>query len=297
MTVSVQQPVAFRSGQSKQVEPTQKLDLDKIINLSFMSLVEAPDLSCVYRVRSGDNARSIVTMALKKRLNREPNATEIESYLLEVRDLNDKIDGLQPGDIFNLPIDHEHALSHHIEERPAAPLRFIDRTNILRSAPVVRSTPEHVHSPAQTKRPANVRIVIAPPGLEPNPGACILVDDGIIRSRNASAPELDEESSAITYTYTGELSSSFLGLFRSFFVAHETRSRDGELLCSDIEYDGFGTSIKFMTIVGVVEFSLVRTIKTRFDEATGLFETVVTCADDVVHTMATSQDGSRCWRV
>ncbi|HEY9731743.1 MAG TPA: hypothetical protein V6C89_07515 [Drouetiella sp.] len=280
MSSSLPSPVAFRPVQTKESQlATDKLNLEKVINVSFMSMMDTPDLSSVYRVRSGDTARSIVTMALKKRLNREPIVSEIESYLHEVREMNANIDNLKIGDVFMLPIDHEHALSHQV--RKPGP-----------SADITRKVIEAANTP----RPANVQLLIAPPGLSAAPGRCIK-DDGLIRMRTAAAPEVDDETESVTYSYQGELASSFLGLFRAFFKASETRTSAGQLLANSIEYDGFGTSLKFMTIAGVIELSLVRTIKTTFDERSNLYETVVVCSDGMTHTLASSPDGSRSWRV
>lgn len=280
MSVPVPPPVAFRAVQTKPTEPqNEKMELEKVINVTFMSMMESPDLSCVYHVRSGETARSIVTIALKKRLKRDPIASEIESYLHEVREINDDIENLKPGDVFLLPIDHEHALGHQVRKPGPTP-------------DVTRKVIEAANCP----RPANVQVLIAPPGLSAAPGSCIK-DDGIIRTRIASQPEVDDRNETIIYKYQGELSSSFLGLFRSFFLATETRTSRGHLLSSSIEYDGFGCSMKFMTIAGVIELSLVRTVNTTYDNASNLYETVVVCADGMTHTLASSPDGTRSWRV
>ncbi len=280
MSIPVPPPVAFRPVQFGAAEPqSERLELEKIINVTFMSMMGSPDLSCVYHVRSGETARSIVTIALKRRLGRDPVASEIESYLHEVREINDDIENLKPGDVFLLPIDHEHALGHQVRKPGPTP-------------DVTRKVIETANCP----RPANVQVLIAPPGLSATPGSCIK-EDGIIRTRSASQPEVDDGAQTVTYNYQGELSSSFLGLFRSFFLATETRTSRGHLVSSSIEYDGFGSSMKFMTIAGVIELSLVRTIKTTYDNASNLYETVVVCADGMTHTLASSPDGSRCWRV
>ncbi|CAN5120342.1 hypothetical protein BH10CYA1_BH10CYA1_35060 [soil metagenome] len=280
MSVPIPSPVSFRSVQARAAEPqSEKLELEKVINVSFMSMMESPDLSCVYHVRSGETARSIVTIALKRRLGRDPVASEIESYLHEVREINDDIENLKPGDVFLLPIDHQHALGHQV--RKPGP-----------TADVTRKVIETANCP----RPANVQVLIAPPGLSAAPGSCIK-EDGIIRTRSASQPEVNDTTKTVTYSYQGELSSSFLGLFRSFFLATETRTWRGRLLSSSIEYDGFGSSLKFMTIAGVIELSLVRNMKTTYDNASNLYETVVVCADGMTHTLASSPDGTRSWRV
>jgi len=280
MSVPIPPPVAFRSVQSKAAQPqTEKLELEKVINVTFMSIMESPDLSCVYRVRSGETARSIVTMALRRRLGRDPVSSEIESYLHEVREMNGDIDNLKPGDVFLLPIDHEHALGHQVRKPGPTP-------------DVTRKVIETANCP----RPANVQVLIAPPGLSAAAGRCIK-EDGVIRTRSASQPEMNDTTETVTYNYQGELSSSFLGLFRSFFIATETRTSRGHLLSSSIEYDGFGTSLKFMTIAGVIELSLVRTMKTTYDNSSNLYETVVICADGMKHTLASSPDSTRSWRV
>ncbi len=281
MNVPVPHPIAFRPVAAKVAQSSERLELEKVINVTFMTMMETPDLSCVYRVRLGDTARSIVTMALKKRLGREPVADEIESYLLEVREINhDHVESLKAGDIFLLPIDHQHALGHHL--RKTGPTADVSR---------------RVIETANCPKPANVQRVIAPPGLSAAPGSCIKGDDSIITSRSSSQPDVDEINATVTYNYQGELSSSFLGLFRSFFIASETRNSLGKLLSSSIEYDGFGTSLKFMTIAGVIELSLVRSIKTKYDYAADLYETIVICADEMKHTLASSPDGTRSWRV
>ncbi len=280
MNVPVPPPVAFRPVVAKVAQSSEKPELEKVINVTFMTMMESPDLSCVYRVRLGDTARSIVTMALKRRLGRDPIADEIESYLLEVKELNqNQVERLKAGDIFLLPIDHEHALGHHV--RKAWPTADVSR---------------RVIETANCPKPANVQLVIAPPGLSAAPGSCIK-GDGIIASRISSQPDVDEINATVTYNYHGELSSSFLGLFRSFFVASETRNSLGQLLSSSIEYDGFGTSLKFMTIAGIIELSLVRSIKTRYDHTSNLYETIVTYADEMRHTLVSSPDGTRSWRV
>jgi hypothetical protein len=281
MSVPVPSPVAFRTVQARAAQAPEKLELDKVINVTFMSMMESPDLSCVYRVRSGDTARSIVTMALRRRMDREPFLNEIESYLLEVRELNpEQTEDLKPGDIFMLPIDHEHALGHNV--RKAGPTPDVSRKVI---------------ATANCPRPTNVQIVTAPPGLAAAPGSCVKGNDPFIKSRNASVSEIDGATATVTYVYQGELSSSFLGLFRSFFSASETRNSRGQLLSSSIEYDGFGTTIKFMTIAGIIELPLVRSICTKYDMASNLYETVIVCSDDMTHTLATSPDGTRSWRV
>jgi hypothetical protein len=280
MSSTVPSPVAFRPVQTRESQlATEQLNLEKVVNVSFMSMIESPDLSSVYRVRSGDTARSIVTMALKKRLNREPIISEIDSYLHEVSELNVDIDNLKVGDVFMLPIDHEHALSHQV--RKPGP-----------SADITRKVIEAANTP----RPANVQLLIAPPGLSAAPGRCIK-DDALIRMRTAAAPEVDDNAETVTYSYQGELASSFLGLFRAFFKASETRTSRGHLISNSIEYDGFGTSLKFMTIAGVIELSLVRTIATAYDQKSNLYETTVVCSDGMTHTLASSPDGSRSWRV
>jgi len=171
-------------------------------------------------------------MALKRRMGRDPVANEIESYLFEVKEINhDQIETLKEGDIFLLPIDHEHALGHHV--RKTWPTADVSR---------------RVIEIANCPKPANVQLVISPPGLSAAPGSCIKGDDSIITSRTSSQPDVDEINATVTYNYQGELSSSFLGLFRSFFIASETRNSLGQLLSSSIEYDGFGTSLKLSLI-------------------------------------------------
>lgn len=279
MSVPIPPPVAFLPVQSKAAKlQTEKLELEKVINVSFMAMVESPDLSCVYRVRFGDTARSIVCMALMKKLGREPLEAEVESYLHEVRELNKDIDFLTPGDFFLLPIDHEHALLHNVRKPGPTP-------------EVTRKVIEAANCP----RPADAQVVIAPPGLGAPAGACVK-DDILIRVRNTTRAQIDDDAATVTYAYQGELASSFLGLFRAFFKATETRSAQGHLLTSSIEYDGFGTSIKFMTIAGVIELSLVRSISTRYDKPTNLYESVIICADEITHTLRSSPDGSRSWR-
>ena len=279
MSVPVPPPIAFSTVQATAQPATEKLNLERVINVTFMSMLESPDLSSVYRVRSGDTARSIVTIALAKRLKREATPGEIESYLHEVRELNADVDHLKPGDVFLLPIDHEHALNHSVRKPGPSP-------------DVTRKVIETANSP----RPANVQTVIAPPGLSTVPGMCVKADP-LIRMRTAAAPEVDDTTETVTYNYQGELASSFLGLFRSFFTATETRTSTGHLLSSSIEYDGFGTTLKFMTIGGVIELSLVRSIKTTYDNSSNLYLTVLCCADGMTHTLFSSPDGSRSWRV
>ncbi len=274
-----QTSAAVRSITKVEQSP-DRLELEKVINVTFMTMLETPDLSCVYRVSAGETARSIVQLALKKSLDREPVTAEIESHLCEVAKLNqDNIENLKPGEIFLLPMEHHHALGH--KRRTTHPTADVSR-RVLQSA--------------NCPRPANVELVIAPPGLDAAPGRCIKGDDSIIATRNASQPEDNEINATVSYHYQGELSSSFLGLLRSFFVASETRNSVGELLTSKIEYDGFGTSIKFMTIAGVIEL-LVRTIETKYEYSSDLYETVVVCADGMKHTLASSRDGNRTWRI
>ncbi len=44
----------------------------------------------------GETARSIVNRCSKKTLGRDPVASEVESYLHEVREINDDIENLKP---------------------------------------------------------------------------------------------------------------------------------------------------------------------------------------------------------
>src|ERR1700737_253343 len=81
-------------------------ELARVINVTFMSLLESPDLSCVYRVRPGDTARSIIELALTKRLQREPSNTEIEAYAAQVAAANDlNLKNLRADEFIMLPIE------------------------------------------------------------------------------------------------------------------------------------------------------------------------------------------------
>jgi hypothetical protein len=123
----------------------------------------------------------------------------------------------------------------------------------------------------------------------------VQVSGKIVAGRN-SRSHVDENRGVISYIYSGELAASFCGLFRTFFTATETFDQLGNFLCNHIEYDGFGTLLKFCTIAGNVSFGNVRSIETQFDEQSSIYKSSITCADGVVHRLITSGDRTRSWR-